>query len=80
MMPLKSFLEPLRVRRVRIRAIKPTFVLNEHRAEVGEEGELDHNDALTLVKQGKVEILGEAPPRTIPARDLADPPPLRPMR
>jgi hypothetical protein len=74
---LKGFLQPLQVPRIKIRALAANFYIGAHVAQVGEEGEVDHSDALTLVKQNKATIIGDAPARTIAARDLQDPPPLR---
>ncbi len=66
--------EAMKIRRVRIRALASNFYLEGHVAHIGEEGVVDFSDAETLRVQGKAEIVGEAPARTIPMRDLADPP------
>jgi hypothetical protein len=72
-----GFRQPLQIKRVRIRALTANFYLNGHVAEVGEEGIVDYADVAALLKGNKVEILGDAPARTIPIRELQDPPPLR---
>jgi hypothetical protein len=74
MMPVSK---PYEIKRVRIKALTPNFYLNGHVAEVGEEGIVDHGDAVTLIAQKKAEIIGNAAPRIIAMKDLKDPPPLR---
>jgi len=74
---MKPFLEPLKIRRVKVRALNARFLIDGRPAEPGQEIVVDHSDALMLVMMGKAEILGDAPARTIPVRDLHDPPPIR---
>jgi hypothetical protein len=74
MMPVSK---PHEIKRVKIRALKPSFYLGGHVAQVGEEGVVDYADVHALLKAAKVEVLGDAAPRTISAKDLKDPPPLR---
>jgi hypothetical protein len=74
MMPVSK---PHEIKRVKIRAITANFYLNGHVAQVGEEGVVDYADVAALLKAGKAEIIGDAPARTIAAKDLKDPPPLR---
>ena len=74
---MRPFLEPLKIRRVKVRALTANFYLNGHQAQVGEEGIMDYADASFLIKAGKAERVSEEPARVINAKDLADPPPIR---
>ncbi|OGQ00196.1 MAG: hypothetical protein A2Z40_03600 [Deltaproteobacteria bacterium RBG_19FT_COMBO_60_16] len=74
---MRAFIEPLKIRRVKVRALTPNFYLNGHQAQVGEEGIMDFSDASYLIAASKAELVSEEPARTIAARDLQDPLPLR---
>ncbi len=66
--------EPLKVRRVRVKALRPKFCVNGRQVAVGEEHVLDWADASFLLARGVAELVAEEPPRMIPAKELADPP------
>jgi hypothetical protein len=74
---MRGFLEPLKIKAYKVRALTDRFFLNGHIAAVGEEGEMDCSDATIAAAAGRVEILGDAPERIIAVKDLRDPPLLR---
>ena len=74
---MKAFLESMKIRRVKVRALKSNFYANGHVAQAGEEAVMDYVDASYLIASGKAELVGDAPARIIGTKDLADPPPLR---
>jgi hypothetical protein len=49
----------IKVRYARIRAVRPSFYINGHVAEVGEEAEFSLHEAKQLQRAGKAEILEE---------------------
>lgn len=68
-------LQPLAVRRTRIRCLRPKFYVGGKLAVPGEVYEMDSGDCEHLLERQHAELLGDAPDRLIPVSALGDPPP-----